>query len=134
MARKVKLTLAGFSLKPGTERTSRRYINKYGVEISRRQFVKLAQRQKITPKPPKIRETAKQHRAKLYANYVNRQTWKAGGLSRDYISRDEAMQMPEFVYYDSLVGSGYADDRYQAEEFWDDLEDIYAAHDWGETP
>lgn len=112
--------------------TSRRYKNKAtGETIARRQFVKLAKKVQIIPQEHK---TAREQRLTWYTNYANRQVWLEGGLPYDYVSQADMSKSPEFNYYDRLVHSPYEEDRDVAREYWDEMEDIYANQDWGETP
>lgn len=133
---RVKLELKGF--KPLEGDAKRRAVNpRTGEVISRREFVKRAKRiepeqQKVTPKKP--RETVKQRRARWYANHVNRQVWLEEGNTDEYISFDQAINSPEFQYYDSLIHSRYEEDRALGYDYFDELEQEFMSQDWGETP
>lgn len=132
MAKKVRLVLSGYEAIQGDK--ARRFRNiQTGETISRRQFAARAKRVEVEVQPKEYL-TRREERLRWYTNYVNRQTWLEGGLSNEYVSLAEMSKSPEFNYYDDLVRSPYEADRETAREFWDELEDIYANQDWGETP
>ncbi len=131
VARKVKLVLVGYE--PIKGNAARRYRNiQTGETISRRAFATRARRVEVI-QLPHVRETIKEQRLKWYTNYVNRQIWLEHGLPYEYVSQAEMSRSPEFNYYNDLVSSSYEGDREMAYEFWDEMEDIYANEDWGES-
>lgn len=126
--RRVSLKVVGYE--PYTnERGTRRYrrVGKPAETISQRQFRKLAHAE---IDPQKQRE-----RGILYRVYVNRQRWiERGEREPQYVSTDEAMDMPEFLYYEALINSRDPELRDEAYDFYDELYDLYINKDWGETP
>lgn len=111
------------------EKGTRRYrkIESPEETISKRQFQKLAHEQ-IDPK-------RQYDRAVLYRMYVNRQEWLNRGTEvPNYISTQEAMDTPEFIYYELLIHSSDRRLRDEANDFYDELYDLYINKDWGETP
>lgn len=134
MAR-VRLKLTNFRPIPGD--TARRYQNiKTGEIVSLREFQRRAQRIEVEPRERKPRENVRKIRARWYANKVNRELFFEQAPSDAYISFEQAMASPEFIFYEDMVHSYYPDDRSLGWEFWNDLADYYDEHsdDWGETP
>ncbi|SRR6266568_123585 len=132
MAKRIKLVLKGYEPISGDK--ARRFRNiKTGETISRRQFATRAERVEYTT-TPKVKKTAKQHRAELFANWVNRDIYLTGGHPSEYLSFKEVEENLEFQIYEGFVHSRVESDRDYAREFYDELEEIYAAQDWGETP
>ena len=133
-----KLVLKGFSPLKGD--TARRAKNdKTGEIISRREFVKRAERVELKQKPIKKRETRKEQRARWYANNSNKQTWEEyirnpNSPQPEYISFAEAMASPEFQYFEGLIRSPYEEDRKLGYNYFEELEDEFLTQDWGETP
>lgn len=124
---KVKLQVPGYEPYKN-ERGTRRYrkIGNPEETISKRQFQKLAHAER----DPRLA----QERGALYRAYVNRQRWLDRGESSPiYISTAEAMDMPEFKYYETLILSSDTELRDEAYDFYDDLYDLYVNKDWGDT-
>lgn len=126
--RKASLRVAGFEPYVN-ERGTRRYRSVENPEetISKRQFQKRAHSE-VDP--------IRQHdRGVLYRGYVNRQKWLDRGTETpNYISTAEAMDMPEFRYYEELISSHNRELRDEAYDFYDELYDLYINKDWGDTP
>lgn len=126
-ARRPALRVPGYEAYTN-ERGTRRYrkVDNPEETISQRQFRKMAHAQ---IDPEKRRE-----RGILYRTYVNRQRWLERGTTiPKYVSTDEAMDMPEFVYYEMLISSSDKHLRDEAYDFYDDLYDLYINKDWGDT-
>ena len=125
--RRVQLKVAGFE-QYVNERGTRRYrrIDNPEITISQRQFRKQAHAE--------VDPTKRLERGVLYRAYVNRQKWlDRADVTPVYISTAEAMDMPEFLYYEELVNSHDRELRDEAYEFYDDLYDLYVNKDWGDT-
>ncbi len=134
----IRLHLANFHRIPG----STRYVNRKNPNetISYREFRRRAERRLEEPKPRKPRATVRQNRARWYANKVNREEFIRQSQTREwnpqaYISFEEAAASPDFMFYEDMIHSGYADDRAVGWEFFEGLEEYYEEHssDWGES-
>lgn len=126
--RRVSLNVPGYE-PYRNEKGTRRYrkIENPEETISKRQFQKLAHAQ--------IEPQRKHDRGVLYRMYVNRQMWlNRGEEIPNYISTEEAMDTPEFIYYEMLISSSNRELADEAYDFYDELYDLYINKDWGETP
>ena len=125
--RRIQLKVSGYEVYVN-ERGTRRYrrIENPEITISQRQFRKLAHSE--------IDPAKRQERGILYRTYINRQRWLERGESiPKYVSTAEAMDMPEFLYYEELINSHDRELRDEGYDFYDDLYDLYVNKDWGDT-